>query len=388
MSERKAAEAEIARQRDALYQAEKMSALGSLLAGVAHELNNPLAIVVGQALMMEQFAPDSETAKRALKIRTAAERCARIVKTFLAMARQRPAERGKVDLNAVIESALDLTTCGLKSNDIQVQLDLAPKLPPLWGDQDQLGRLLLNLIVNAQQALQEIDGARRLTIATRFVFADECIRLEVADNGPGIAPELRPRIFDPFFTTKPTGMGTGLGLSICHSIVTAHGGAIRVEDSPVGAHFVITFPLGEGSQQAALAEESVQPAVRSGHRILIVDDEPEIVALLTEILTKQGYTTQTAASGRQALEKLARDSVDLILCDLRMPDLDGPGLYRILLETQPQMVKRLIYITGDTLGGARALQFDPAIPVIEKPFNVDEVLRMVSALLDANHSEG
>ncbi len=258
----KHAETEIARQREALHQSEKLNALGTLLAGVAHELNNPLSVVVGQAILLEDFAGDPAAKSRAVKIRAAADRCARIVRTFLAMARKRPSERGPVDINEAIEAALELLGYGLRTADVRVARDLTADLPPVWGDSDQLHQVLTNLIINAQHALQNVDPPRELRLATRR--EGDLVRIEVEDSGPGIDQVLAKRIFEPFFTTKPT--GTGIGLSVCHGIVGAHDGSIELVSRPgSGACFVVRLPLrlDEGRTQAGSAGEAAGAADRA-----------------------------------------------------------------------------------------------------------------------------
>ena len=387
LSARKAAEAELERQRAALHQADKMSALGSLLAGVSHELNNPLAVVVGQAAMLEQeYGGSTRLGQRAGKIRSAAERCVRIVKTFLAMARQRPPERSEIHLGQVIDAVLDLTAYGIRANDIKVDCVLDPDLPTLWGDSDQLSQVVLNLLINAQQALQDVQGARRLHINTRFNPAKQRIVLDVIDNGPGVPPENRQRIFEPFFTTKPVGMGTGIGLSLCQSIVSNHGGAISVSEAPEGgALFRLELPVGEAAVADKPAPE--QPTTTDGRNtqatILIVDDEREIAELLAEILQNSGYQTRLAHSGRAALQQLAKQPVDLILSDIRMPDLDGLGFYKVLVSDYPQMLQRLIFITGDVLRNADYLALRETIPMLEKPFAPQQVTDLVASRLAA-----
>jgi PAS domain S-box-containing protein len=367
LTERKRVEAELARQRQILNQNEKMSALGSLLAGVAHELNNPLSVVVGHASLLEDFATDAATRDRALKIRTAADRCARIVRTFLAMARSKPRQRTAVYLNAVIEEALEIVAYGLRTADVEVVRALAPDLPPVGADPDQLHQVFANLFVNAQQALQGVPPPRRLTIKSDFDA--QAVWVEVADNGPGVPADIGHRVFEPFFTTKPQGVGTGVGLSVCHGIVAAHGGEIRLEPpAGQGATFVVRLPRA--------AVEVVEPpaaAPASDHdpaHILVVDDEPEVGQLLIDILERDGHRVDRVSSGREALTRLADGDVDLILSDLRMPDLDGPALYRALAAQRPELLPRLVFMTGDTLGGdMTGFLSETGVRVLEKPLD-------------------
>jgi PAS domain S-box-containing protein len=239
-----AAQAEIEQQREKIYQAEKLAALGSLLAGVAHELNNPLAVVVAQAALLEESAKDTRTIQQSTKIRAAAERCARIVKTFLAMVRQRPPTRAAIDVNDAVNAAVDLVGYGLRTAGVQVKRELADELPRAWADGDQIGQLLTNLVVNARQAMAARDGPRRLTLATAREAATGMVRIAISDSGPGVPVGIRTRIFEPFFTTKAVGVGTGLGLSVCRDIATSHGGTIELEDAAGGgACFIIRLPI-------------------------------------------------------------------------------------------------------------------------------------------------
>jgi PAS domain S-box-containing protein len=379
LTESKRIEAELDRQSALLHQNEKLSALGSLLAGVAHELNNPLSLVVGYAGLLEEMAPDDATRERAIKVRVAADRCARIVRTFLAMARNKPRAPGSVALNEVAEAALDIVAYGLRTADIEIERKLAPDLPPVHGDADQLHQVLANLLVNAQQALQTVPPPRHLCIATG---ADgEAVWVAVTDNGPGIPAGIINRIFDPFFTTKPQGVGTGVGLSVCHGIVTAHGGRIVVESEPgMGSTFTVRLPRAraEGAEQTS----AEPPAAHRRARILVVDDEPDIGRLLTDILEGDGHETASAASGREALDWLSGREVDLIISDLRMPDMDGPALYRALAERRPELLTRLVFITGDTLAAdITGFLSETGANVIEKPLDPPDVSRRVQALL-------
>jgi two-component system NtrC family sensor kinase len=381
LTQQKEAAREITRQRDRLYQSEKMSALGSLLAGVAHELNNPLSIVVGQALMLEEDG-SGELAQRATRIRTAAERCGRIVKSFLAMARQRGPEKKPVDLNQTVRAALELVGYGIRSAGIEVTADLAADLPTFSADPDQLGQLITNLILNAQQALKDVPQPRRLRIQTRYKSVQSQLRLVISDNGPGVPAKLRSRVFEPFFTTKPVGSGTGIGLSICHAIVGAHGGSIEIGETPGGgATFLIRFPVVPAEELDATAQVERVPEI-ARRRALVIDDEPDIAELIAEMLTRQGFAAEVATSGEEALAELRRGSYDLVLSDVRMPDLDGPALLRRLQRDWPALATRLIFVTGDTLGlGAGSVLDKLGRPVIEKPISPEDIRRVIHATL-------
>ena len=384
LTERMEAEAELARQREALHQKEKITALGSLLAGVAHELNNPLSVVVGQSMILEELADDPAITARARRICSAAERCNRIVKSFLAMARSKAPSRRPVSINRTIEAALEIVAYGLRSAGIEVVLDLDPDLPEPWADGDQLHQVLTNLIVNAQQAMKAMDGPRRLDIRTAFDAAVRQIVIEVQDAGPGIPEEVAERIFDPFFTTKPEGMGTGIGLSVCRDIITSHGGEINFMTAPGGGMtFVVRLPLGESERQAEAAPEA--SAVAGGcATVLVVDDEQDIAQTLADMLRVSGHQVEIASSGRVALDHIAGagSHYDLIFSDIRMPEMDGPMFFRALRAERPDLAARLIFMTGDTLGtDVAGLIRETGAPVIEKPFDPAIVADVVATKL-------
>ncbi len=378
-------DAKVRERTQQLLQSEKLAAMGTLLAGVAHELNNPLAVIAGQTFLLRQAVGAGPVGERAEKIAKAAERCVRIVKNFLALARQRPPERQKVRLNTVVQEAVELLAYPLRIDNVEVVQDLAKDLPSLWADPHQLNQVVVNLVTNAHHAMRSIAPPRRLTLTTRFDPARSRVRLEVADTGPGIPPAIQARIFEPFFTTKPPGQGTGLGLSLCHGIVEEHGGSIRVESAPEqGAVFQIELPV-EG-QPVAVPEAraaDVPPSPR-GKTILVVDDEPEVAATLAEILSLEGHQVETAATGALALDKLRVRGYDLILTDIKMPEVDGPGLYRELERSHAGLVRRFIFITGDTLSlETREFLERTGAPTLGKPFVLDEVRRVVRQGLEA-----
>jgi two-component system NtrC family sensor kinase len=368
-----------------LHQSEKLAALGSLLAGVAHELNNPLAIVVTQAVLLREKGTDTATIKRAERIEAAASRCARIVKSFLSMARQRPISRGPVKLDAMVQSALDLTAYGLRSNGVSVSVDVPSDLPKVTGDADQLGQLCMNLLINALHALQGVDGPRELRVTA--AACQDGVQLTFADNGPGVPDAIKSRIYDPFFTTKPVGTGTGIGLSLCQSIVRQHDGLLALQDTPGGgATFVVTLPAASHPGLAVPAEADTAEQVQ-GAAILIVDDEPEIVEALREIVAPLARRVDTAETGRAALQLTALYDYDLIFSDLRMPDLDGPGLHASLAAGGSDQHRRMVFMTGDVLDG-RISQFleSTSLQILEKPFTPEEARRVVVAAMGGSQA--
>ena len=366
MTQQKQAEDELRQSREALHQSEKMNALGSLLAGVSHELNNPLAVVVGEAILLEEEAEGTELAEGASRIRRAAERCSRIVQTFLAMARQKEPERRRANANDLVRSTHELAAYGLRSDGIAVEEKLADDLPPLYADPDQISQILLNLLMNAGQALQNCEGDRRLVLRTRA--HEDRVRIEVEDNGPGIPDEIKGRIFEPFFTTKPQGGGTGIGLSFSQGIAEAHGGALTLEKWEGGCCFRLDLPSAKESDVPL--EDKKIPAVTGLDSVLIVDDEPELAKTLARMIAREGVETRIAVGGREAIAALEEEDFDAILSDIRMPGVDGPAFFRWIQEQRPHLVDRVAFVTGDTLGPT-ATSFLAEIdrPVLEKPFS-------------------
>lgn len=392
VSERARAAAEIERQREALRQSEKLGAMGGLLAGVAHELNNPLAIVLGRATLLESKTEGTEAAEDARRIRDAAERCGRIVRSFLNMARSRPAKVQAVQLNDLVRAAHDLLAYTLRTSGIAVELALAEDLPRVQADEDRLGQLLMNLLVNAQQALSGHAGDRRLRIETG---ADPTgaggagIWMRVADSGPGIPAPEADRIFTPYYTTKVEGAGTGLGLAVARSVAQEHGGDLQLErPGPLpGACFRLWLPLGEAASAAAPASAELDTDDAPALRVLVVDDETDFADVLRESLEGAGYEVATAESGAVALELLAEARFDAIVSDLRMPDMDGAALWQAVREQHPALARRMLFITGDTLSAAaRQLLAASGCEALEKPFAPAELLRRIRGLApDALH---
>lgn len=398
LSAERQASAQIERQREALRQSEKLSAMGTLLAGVAHELNNPLAIVMGRASLLEEKVASAGADPRleddARRIREAAERCGRIVRTFLNMARQKPPERHAVALNDIVQAAADMLGYTMRSHGIDVKLQLAGGMPVVQADADQLGQVVLNLMVNAQQAMAAVagfEGPRVLTVSTGVEASrpgqpqrEPRVWLRVADSGPGVPAAVRERLFEPFFTTKAAGFGTGLGLSVSRSIVREHGGELILEtrEEP-GASFRLSLPI---SGEAAPVSAPLPLDTTSGDlqaRVLVVDDEAEIADLMRQVLEGAGYDVATAESGAVALELLEEARFDAIVSDVRMPDIDGAALWRAVREQHPALARRMLFVTGDTLSAeARQVLELSGCTSLDKPFANADLLAALRAVIE------
>ncbi len=371
-------EAELDRQRELSFQSEKMSALGGLLAGVAHELNNPLSVVVGHALMLQEEASDPALKRQVQKISAAAERCARIVKTFLSMARQEPAQVEPVDLNEIVQVATEVARYGDDAHAVRIRVHLAPDLPMIEADADQLTQLAVNLIINAEQAIAA-SGRGDLVLLSTSSHAGR-VTLTVEDNGPGVPADVRKRVFEPFFTTKGVGEGTGLGLSMCHQIAAAHAGTVRLEEAEDGgARFILDLPSAPPATAASAEAKAPMGDQAALTRVLVIDDEADVAELNAEVLERAGYEVHAVSDGRDALRLLKERAFDVVLSDLNMPDLDGRALYEAIQSTYPELVGGVGFITGDTLGrSSQRFLAEAGRPYLEKPVSPRELREFVA----------
>ncbi len=380
-----AMQAELEHQREMVHQNEKLSALGELLAGVAHELNNPLSIVVGYALMLREKIENPKQKRQVERIGDAAERCAKIVKTFLAMARQRPANIEACAISEIVEMAVDVAGYGLRANGTRIYLELDPDLPPVGVDRDQIVQVFTNLIVNAEHALRGLGERGCLTVRSSRDQAADLVKIEIIDNGRGMKPEVQARIFEPFFTTKGVGVGTGVGLAFCHRVVTTHGGTLSVRSKPGdGACFTVGLPI------AAYDEDAAGPAPQmgrsaAGQRILVVDDEVGVTDLMRDILEDAGYDVDTENDARSALKRLNSQTYDAVLSDFKMPGFDGEALLKHIKMTSAHHADRIAFITGDAMSEkVSGFLETAAIEYLEKPIAPADVLELVEGLCSRN----
>ena len=370
VTERKQSEETQERLRQHLRHSEKLAAMGELLAGVAHELNNPLSVVIGHTAILTR-ATDPAVVGRAEKIGRAAERCGRIVKNFLALARQYPPERTSVSLNQIVRDALEVLAYPLRVDNVEVTTELAEDVPLLAADGHQLQQVVVNLVTNAHQAMRSRNDTRRLSLRSG-VGPDATVWLEVSDSGPGMPPEVQARLFEPFFTTKPVGQGTGLGLSICKGIVEGHGGRISLDGGVGrGATFRLELPIGEPITASPVTD---QGPIGPHRRILVVDDEVEVGSVMSELLRRDGHEVDTAVNGLEALARLRARSYDAVVSDIRMPQLDGVGLWTTVKRDDPALASRFVFFTGDTLSGATTEFLErTGAPNIRKPFTLRDI---------------
>ncbi len=366
-----------------LLQTEKLAAIGELVSGVAHELNNPLTSVMGysQLLLTSDLAPDIKDDLKT--IHHEAQRSAKIIENLLTFARKETAEKRYCDINQILRDTMQLRSYQLKVDNVLLTSELHEGLPWTMAAPHQLQQVFLNLINNAHQALMESDGPRRLVV--RSGTDDRVIQIKVIDNGPGIPEEHLGKIFDPFFTTKDVGQGTGLGLSIAFGIVQEHGGTIWAESTrQEGTAFTVELPIVQFPKDVATVPTNYKnDNHHAGYRILVIDDEAEILEVVTRILERMGHHAVGLTSAEKALDELPKSRFDLIICDVKMPGIGGKGLYRKVKEAYPELAGRLIFTTGDTVSDAtRAFLENVGTLYVSKPFMIEELQRAIEAVLE------
>ena len=374
--------------QEQLVQSEKLSAVGEFVAGVAHELNNPLTAVMGFSEMLSKADVDPKYRRQLDLIFKAAQRCQKIVQSLLSFARRHPPERRAVSMSGLVEAVLDLVAYPLRTGNIEVKLQLDPSLPPVLADAHQIQQVLLNIINNARQAIEAHQPSGRITITTELRGPN--VQLTIQDDGPGISEENLRRIFDPFFTTKEVGKGTGLGLSLCYGIIKEHGGSITPSSRRgEGATFIIELPVAHGEPgvlktSRPTAPNPFEPNEGAGKKILVIDDEEAILQMVHQVLTGHGYHVRTYATGEAALRELEANHCDAVLCDWKMPGLNGRQIYEQLRVTNPSLSRRVIFITGDVINEPmqQFLELEKR-PCLTKPFALTELRNALNTVLAA-----
>jgi two-component system NtrC family sensor kinase len=365
-----------------MLQQEKLAAVGQLVSGVAHELNNPLAAVMAFAELlraMPSVDPDALTAVNT--IHQEAQRAAKIVRHLLTFARQQPAERVVADLNAIVSDTLALRQYAFRDLGIELDSRLEPDLPLTWADPSQLQQVVLNLVGNAEQAVAERAAPRRIIVRT--THGHETLTLSISDTGAGITPDRLNRIFNPFYTTKPVGQGTGLGLSISDGIVREHGGRIFVESTPGdGATFIVELPVvAPPATTPGEAQRTAEPPAGTG-RLLVADHEPAMRAAISSFLVSLGHVVDAAATAGEARALLGANEYDVVLLDVRMPGEGGESLYQELHERDLLHANRVVFVTGGLQSEeARRLLAAANRPNISKPFQLDDLASVVAGVM-------
>jgi two-component system NtrC family sensor kinase len=368
-----------------LIQSAKLSGIGEMISGVAHELNNPLTTVIGYTQLLQASDIDEDTRADLQKIYDGAVRAQRIVHNLLTFSRQTKPQRGPTDVNEVLEHSLTLRGYQLQVDDIEIDADLAENLPWTMADGYQLEQVFLNIINNAHQAMAQAAGRRVLTVRSTLANPGT-IRITFADTGPGIPVEILDRIFDPFFTTKEVGVGTGLGLSVSHGIIQEHGGRIWGESPPgTGATFIIELPVRSWAEgiDVTPADDPLSPTAGERQRILVIDDEQDLLDLMVKTLADPGYLVEGVTSADSARSRLHHTRYDLVISDVTMPDWDARTCDREVKAVDPALSEHSIFVTedapdADTEAFLKARQGR----CLRKPFALEELREAVRAVLD------
>ena len=365
-----------------LMETDRLAAVGELVAGVAHEVNNPLSSISAFAQLLLRDTGLTPQQRESIEvIRAETTRASQVVKDLLAFARRSESQSVPLDLNGVIGRTLRMRQYQFNEASVRVESDLAADLPSVMGDARQLQQVCLNLLTNAVQAMSPAGGTLRVLTCQ----ANDRVRLEVRDTGPGISADARPHIFEPFFTTKSEGEGTGLGLSVSYGIVTAHGGTIEIVETGAGGTVMrVTLPAATALAASPEIERDAAPVARrsplAGIKLLFVDDEPALRSGMEAFGALRGFTVLTAADGAAALETTRMTGVDAVVCDIRMPGMDGYAFHEHLRQERPGLASRTIFITGDVIptsaSGGSARQ-----PVLTKPFAFDRIEEALIAVM-------
>lgn len=395
-----------------LLQTEKLASLGQMVTGVAHELSNPLTSILGYAQRLVTRGQTAERQEEAGRIYEEAERANTILRQLLLSARETRPERRTVSLNQMVLRTLELQRFGTGARQILVEMDLDPDLPLVQGDPGQLQQVLLNLVANARQAIEESQKGGRIRVRSKRTTEGRVL-LEVSDDGPGIPEAIQARIFDPFFTTKPEGLGTGLGLSIVLGIVGEHGGQVHVTSPPGGGatfRIELTAAANRLTEDRSVPQENPKRGLEKSHRevthrieippsaaragdaatrVLVVEDEPIVARLIADVLEDEGMRVDVLLDGREALERAARERYDLVICDMKMPGLNGQHFYNALERSGNPLRDRFLFVTGDVVA-AHTQQFLERhnLPHVAKPFRMEELTEKVRQVLQGEVAGG
>jgi two-component system NtrC family sensor kinase len=393
-----------------LLQTEKLAELGQMVTGIAHELSNPLTSILGYAQRLLLRRNSDGNSHEVRQIFQEAERASAILRQLLLSARDSRLERRRVELNQVVSRTLELQRFDTTTENIRMQLDLDPVLPFVHGDAGQLQQVLMNLLANARHAIKEQGNGGTIRVKTKRI-ADKGVLLQVSDDGPGIPQDIQARIFDPFFTTKPAGVGT-VGLAIVLDIVRDHGGKLDLTSNvgqgtvfsielPATASVEMSLPAAGGGRyvppplEALSAPESLATAhagltlgAWAGTRVLVLEDEPTVARLIADVLEDEGLRVDVLLDAREALDRAAGEPYDLVICDMKMPKLDGEHFYQALARAKNPLRDRFLFVTGDVLAAhTRDFLQRNHLPHVAKPFRVEELTEKVRAILEATSPE-
>lgn len=363
-----------------LVQSEKLASLGEALAGIAHEINNPLTSILGFSSLLSNAPGLSDRDQRAADvIATEAQRAAGLIRGLLDFSRKNTGARELVDAHELVQRAVNLKRCQLHQDRATLQVTPPDGPCPVRVCSQQITQVLHNLITNAEQALPKdrADGLIRISFERRA----NAVLIHVSDNGTGIPREAQERIFDPFFTTKGPGEGTGLGLSICHTIMAAHNGTISLsETSARGTTFTLELPPPDPTPVLTESNPPFRtPNAVPGIRLLIVDDESYISEAFAAYLSQREIEVRTTNSATAALTMIEKEKFNLVLSDVRMPDMDGLEFHETACRLHPRYNRRFIFMSGYLLHDRiKTHLVATGLPYLEKPFSFDELYRAIT----------
>jgi PAS domain S-box-containing protein len=371
--------------RDQLIHSERLAAVGHLVSGVAHELNNPLQSIVGFTDLLIAAERRQDACGDLEQVRAAAYRAAKIVKNLLAFVRRSSAERTTADLNDIVTSTVALSRYELAATGIELEEEYGDGLLPVLVDREEIQQVILNVVLNAKQAMQSAGRRGRLSVRTLPMGTSD-IAVDIEDDGPGVPPALAGRIFEPFFSTKNAGEGTGLGLSLALGIAEAHGGSLALIPKLSGACFRLTLPTTTASAVQPDAASDMMPVLPTvtGRHALVVDDDATLRQLLQRLLARRGFTVDLAEDDRAACRLLEHHRYDVIFCEIRMPNMGGMQLLDWIRRRQPASSSVFVFVAGGLLTPELQSAIDSShIPVLSKPFGTATLDTLLGELLAA-----
>ena len=361
-----------------VMEASHLVAVGEMAAGVAHEINNPLGAIVGLSQLVLRNSLEPMVRRDLENILEQAKRAANVVVDLGSFARSDRLDVEPLDVVRVLQKTLESTSSDLSLSNVQVKTSLNPRVPQIMADKHQIERVFRNIIINARQSMAGAHDGGTLKVKVRD--RDDMVRVSFADDGPGISSDDLPKIFDPFFTTREVGQGTGLGLSMCYGVVREHGGSIWAESTRgQGATIIVELPVARSQPSESVeapganAEVAAEPM-----RVLVADDEPSVANFIERCLRQEGHAVDVASNGRELMRLVDLTVYQLILLDMKMPDVGGAEVFEHLRELPGDIASRVVFITGDCAAPATMQFIDRSgNMVLAKPFTLEDLLSVV-----------
>ena len=371
-----------------LMEASRLASIGEMVSGIAHEINNPMAAVMGFSQLVLRRDLEPSVRRDVMKIFEEGRRASKIFTDLQAFAHTGEAMRDYVDAADMVRRVLDFRGYELRVHDIDVVTDLGSVPATVLAERSKIEQALLNLVTNAEQFMAPQGGG---TLTVKLTAGRDVVRISIADDGPGIPEQHLPKIFDPFFTTTEVGGGKGLGLSVSHGIIRDHGGSITAISAPnQGAEFIVELPFATDPATLSAELEPAGPAAASSPmKVLVVDDEPSISELISRALCQFGHVVDVSSSAEEAIETRDIFTYDLIILDMKMPGMGGAGMYNHIKQLSEELSSRVLFVTGDTNNPMIADVKDrTGSPLLTKPFNLEDLMILVDQLAPGNRGSG